>query len=364
MIKKIEAFKTSDGMLFTDELEAYKHECIYLDKIANGVINKFITRNGIDIDYKKYYTIKQLLPCLSISRCDIPHSPGCYMWFNTAEQMGYIGSTEDLFSRCSDFLRFNTRYSGEKIENARKEHKDDFVYLILEETKDVDTLINLESFYIKKYDTIKNGYNTKQAHENPLRTSKKCTKEEKEQKQRIKNAKSTFDTILKNIKEWGMKVGETLTFEKWFESYDVGRIYNFRIPCFMESTNVVEFSSLMELGNTMKMYLDKPHYGYRTETDAFPSTMIRYRQSDERYLAIGNDSRVFMNPKDALTYYVEEHIRTKIITLLTRCNDNDTKDKVYEYIKNASFYDLIRLKYKDCEKIINYFDSEPKQQKA
>ena len=355
MIRRIEAFITSDGTLFTNELEAYKYECSYLDKIVNDSSNGFITRNGIAIDYKKCYTMKQLSPCLSLSGCTVPHSPGCYMWYNTKEQKGYVGSTEDLFRRCSDFLRFGTKYAGGKIEDARKECKDDFVYLILEETKDANTLTDLENFYIEKYDTIKNGYNSRQAQESQFRT--KCTEEEK---QRYKSAQLTFNTIIKHIKEWGMEVGETLTFEKWLETYSVGKTYNFRLPCFMGNTNTVEFSSLMELGNTMKMLLDKTHYGYRTETDEFPSSMIRYRQSDGKYLAIGNDSRTFSKPIDALTYYAEEHIRTKIIGLLNNNNDSNVNDKVYEFIKNASCDDLIRLRYKDSERIINYFYSMQK----
>jgi hypothetical protein len=110
----------------------------------------------------------------------------------------------------------------------------------------------------------------------------------------------------------------------------------------------------VKLGNNVKMFLDKPHYGYRTETDMFPSTMIRYRQSDKKYLAIGNDSRTFNSQIDAITYYIEEHVRIILIGLLNKCKN----DEVSEFIKNASLEDLIRLRYKDSEKIINFLSNK------
>ena len=355
MIKEIKAYLTTDGSLFINELDAYKHECIYLQnvvdsgKLLKNVDNNkqnggFFTCNGIEVKPISVYNIDRLKTHL----VHPTHAPGIYMWFHIPTSKGYVGSAEDLFRRCSDFLRTGTKYANEDIDKIRKNDLDNFVYFILEYVEDIQDLTERENYYINYYDTIKNGFNNRLALERSLKT--KLTDEEKKEKQRIKSAETAYSTIIKYIKEWGMKVGETLTLEKWIESYDLGGLYNFRLPCFIKNTNVVEFASLVKLGNTVKMFLDKPHYGYRTETDMFPSTMIRYRQSDKKYLAIGNDSRTFSSQIDAITYYIEEHIRIKLIGLLNKYKN----DEVSEFIKNASLEDLIRLRYKDSEKIINF----------
>jgi len=353
MVKEVKAYLTTDGLIFVNELDAYKHECIFLQNIVNdnssSKNNGFITCSKIPIKPIAVYNISGLKSHLEHP----PHMPGIYMWFNTVTQKGYVGSAEDLFRRCSDFLRIESKYANEFFDDIRKNELDNFIYFILEYVKDTDFLIEKENYYINYYDTIQNGYNIRTASERPFKL-KKCTDEEKKEKQRIKSAETAYSTIIKYIKEWGMKVGETLTLEKWIESYDLGGLYNFRLPCFIKNTNVVEFASLVKLGNTVKMFLDKPHYGYRTETDMFPSTMIRYRQSDKKYLAIGNDSRTFSSQIDAITYYIEEHIRIKLIGLLNKYKN----DEVSEFIKNASLEDLIRLRYKDSEKIINFLSNK------
>ena len=33
MVTKVDAFKTTDGNLFENELDAYKHECQYMEKL-------------------------------------------------------------------------------------------------------------------------------------------------------------------------------------------------------------------------------------------------------------------------------------------------------------------------------------------
>jgi group I intron endonuclease len=368
MVKEIKAFLTSDGSIFVNELEAYKHECKYLQNIADNNkvtsnnslknIKEYVTSNGITIEYIKEYDIQ----LLKTHMYHPPHISGIYMWFNTKEKKGYVGSAEDLFRRCSDFLRVETKYANETIDKLRKNNINDFAYLILEENTLAEKLIDSENYYIGKYDTIKNGYNTRLAIANPFRTGKTYTEEEKLEKARIKSAEQTFNTLSGYIKEWGMKIGETFTIQKWIENYDVKKdSFSFRIPCFMKNKDVVEFDDLVRLGNVIKMLVDKPHYGYRTETDAFPTTMIRFRQVDKKYLAVGNDSRTFENPLSALEYHVEEKFRIKTLGYLDRCKE-DIKNEIIDFFKKISIEELIKLRYKDSSKILNYINSQRKKE--
>lgn len=371
MIKEIKAYLTTDGSLFINELDAYKHECFYLQNVVDsGKLRKnvdnnkqncgFFTCNGIEVKPISVYNIDRLKTHL----VHPAHAPGIYMWFHIPTSKGYVGSAEDLFRRCSDFLRTETKYANEEIDKIRKNDLDNFVYFILEYVEDIQDLTERENYYINYYDTIKNGFNNRLALERPLKT--KLTDEEKKERERLKYAMGTFETLKKYIYEWGMKLGNTLTLEKWANIYKLDQTVQpncFRISCFMQNKEIVEFDDLLPLGNTIKMLIDKPHYGYRTETDAFPSAMIRYRQSDKKYLSIGNDSKTFLNAKDALIYHVNERIRYKLIDLLdSKYNcDEKIKSKVSYFLKECSIEDVIKLKYKDSEKIINFLDNQEKQ---
>lgn len=80
----------------------------------------------------------------------------------------YIGQTCDEINRKKRFENLNLSYSnGGKIDNARcKYGPQKFSYEILEKycIEDKDELINIlnkqEEYYIEKYDTYKNGYNS------------------------------------------------------------------------------------------------------------------------------------------------------------------------------------------------------------
>lgn len=351
MVKKIIAFVTSDGTLFTNELDAYKYEC---DCLENGQNNCFITKTNIKVEYVTMFTVSSIMN--NDKRLELSNKSGVYMWFHTTERMGYVGSSDNISKRCCCFLNPNNKYGGEKIENIRKKDINNFVFLLLEEVNDATKLIERENYYVEKYDTIKNGYNTILPTENPHRICKKHTKEEKMEIERINNAKQSYNTLIKNINEWGLKIGDTLNLENWVKNYKVSNsntdnILSFRLSCFIKNKDVVEFVDLLPLGLRIKTLIDKPRYGYRTETDTFPTSMIRYRLCDNKYLSVHNNCKGFDNIKNAIAFYVEENIREKILTFLK-------DENLTTIIKNMSIEDLIKLKYKDSNKIIDFLHNE------
>lgn len=94
---------------------------------------------------------------------DISHKVGIYKWRNKTNNKNYVGQSERLKGRKSNFLNFNSIYSNSKskIDNARKKYNssDYWDYEILEYcTK--DKLNEREIYYIEFYNTFKKGYNS------------------------------------------------------------------------------------------------------------------------------------------------------------------------------------------------------------
>ena len=93
---------------------------------------------------------------------------GIIYCYTSPSNKKYIGQTKHEEDRKRDFLNINCNYSSGncKIDRARKKYSpENFIYEILEEIIEEDQIIlynklnDLEVFYIKKYNTIKNGYN-------------------------------------------------------------------------------------------------------------------------------------------------------------------------------------------------------------
>lgn len=171
MIEKINKFKCSDGKLFEDELLAYKHECEYLQGIVSkylqGIIDtcnertEFYTSEGIKIDYISKYTISTI-KSMKLKDKKRLSGQGFYMWFDIKNQKGYIGSSKDLYKRAKQFLCHSSSYAGPKICEARQ-YEYNFVFFVLQEC-DFDNIDNrwrleVEDYYMDKYNTIQNGYN-------------------------------------------------------------------------------------------------------------------------------------------------------------------------------------------------------------
>ena len=78
----------------------------------------------------------------------------------------YIGQTYNENLRRKDFRKTCEKYAGNKFENARKKYGvDKFTYIVLcrveaNSVQELKLYLNrLERLYIKKYDSITNGYN-------------------------------------------------------------------------------------------------------------------------------------------------------------------------------------------------------------
>ena len=171
MIEKIIMFKCQDGKLFEDELSAYKHDHEYLQGVINehllGIVNtdhectEYYTSENKKIKYASKYTIPTIKSMKPKDKKRFPRQ-GFYMWYDIKNRMGYVGSSKDLYKRAKQFLCHSSSYSGPKICEA-KQHLYNFVFLVLEEC-DFDNVDNrwrleVEDYYIDKYNTIENGYN-------------------------------------------------------------------------------------------------------------------------------------------------------------------------------------------------------------
>lgn len=115
----------------------------------------------------------------------------------------YIGQTIDEERRRYNFL-YEKRYAGDKIDYARKKYgPKNFEYTtlmkVIGDNKEevIEYLNQLETFFIKQYDSIKNGYNSSEGGKNGLLseyTKKKMSEVRKghytsdETKQKISNA--------------------------------------------------------------------------------------------------------------------------------------------------------------------------------
>ena len=154
-ITSVDAYKTSDGTLFENELEAYRYETKYLeDTSSRPIINvKYGDRitevNGIKINENiKQYPIAELIA----TSCEsIPEVPGVYMWYNIFESSSYSGSAKELKNRVIAFVNANNRtYAGKKINEIRekyfKVHNLAWVLLILEENVQESLLLERENF--------------------------------------------------------------------------------------------------------------------------------------------------------------------------------------------------------------------------
>lgn len=87
-----------------------------------------------------------------------------YSITNLKNNKRYIGITSDTYNRKRAHLWAldNNKHSNEKLQNAYKKYgKECFCFEIIEKLDTEDRILALEreNFYIKKYDSYKNGYN-------------------------------------------------------------------------------------------------------------------------------------------------------------------------------------------------------------
>lgn len=129
-------------------------------------------------------------------RKNFPSSTGIYCIYfkNSNSNKVYIGSASrknvkrydsGFFDRWSSHitrLRKNDSSEGKKIKNAYNKYgQENMVFEILEECSPEDCLVK-EQYYIDKFDSYNNGYNSR-----PISSNNKGFKQSEEQKQKIRN---------------------------------------------------------------------------------------------------------------------------------------------------------------------------------
>lgn len=134
-------------------------------------------------------------------------SVGIYKIENLVNGKVYIGQSIHIEQRWGEHCQPS---SNSTIGKAIKAYgKENFSFQILEETKDLELLNNLETFYIKKFNSLApNGYNLKYI-------------DNQEHHQFLKYDQSIFFEIIKDIKE------TELTFQEIATKYglDLSMIY-------------------------------------------------------------------------------------------------------------------------------------------
>lgn len=85
-----------------------------------------------------------------------------YMISNDTNNKVYIGqTTKSIYERFNEHCICGTSEIGKSIQSIGKEH---FAVSLLDDTaSNLDELAKLEEFYIQKYNSIENGYNSRPA---------------------------------------------------------------------------------------------------------------------------------------------------------------------------------------------------------
>ena len=86
---------------------------------------------------------------------------GVYMIKNTVNEKYYVGSSVDIESRWKQHIKCldNNTHNNKHLQNAwNKYGKDKFEFLILEETS-LQDVRDRETYYLKKFNCVDNGYN-------------------------------------------------------------------------------------------------------------------------------------------------------------------------------------------------------------
>lgn len=359
-ITPIDAYKTSDGTLFDNELEAYKYETAYLEKTVSRPVVKYGEKiskvNGVEIEENvKQYTIAELIA----SSCNlIPSVSGIYMWYNVFEKSSYSGSASNLRNRVMSFVNVNNKtYAGKKINEIRekysKVHNLAWVLFILEENIEEKLLLERENFYINKFNLISSGYNTM----HPVVT----VDENRIEPYKIAEARYPFSSLINRIKDWGFKVGESITIEEFarhFRSKSThvagghdpkSRFLSFRVNAVMHKKNIIEFCDLIFLPRKFVDIVDSGLKAFGKKGSEYPS-IIKYRKYDDVYIPLCNSTVSFKSPVEAVNYCIELK-RDTLLSLITP----EEFGEVYYFMKNITTDDFIDLCYHDAERLKNFF---------
>lgn len=125
-----------------------------------------------------------------------------YRWISPVGK-SYIGQTIKPKARIKDFLCNYYYYAGEKINRARKKYgPHNFTYEVLIEIKCYNkkelfqSLDYWETFYIEKYDSIKNGYNISSGGQKHVLNIRRTEEQRKTTSERVKEYYKTHKSAV------------------------------------------------------------------------------------------------------------------------------------------------------------------------
>ena len=147
---------------------------------------------------------------------------GIYQIFNTKNGKSYIGQSKDISHRknCHIYDLKNNRHKNKALQNDYNEDPKSIIFRILCKCEE-EYLDDLERYFIKKYDSIENGYNIliggKSGFFLPENTRKKISD---------KHTGNKYMVGIKLSDEWKKHLSEAQPHRKKVRCIDTGIIYD------------------------------------------------------------------------------------------------------------------------------------------
>lgn len=95
---------------------------------------------------------------------------GIYVIENTVNNKKYVGQTDERFIRRywhHKWLLSNNKHHNKKLQNSWNKHgKENFKFYVVHELGEEDSLNELEIMFIKRFNSIENGYNIQTGGQN------------------------------------------------------------------------------------------------------------------------------------------------------------------------------------------------------
>ena len=237
MIEKINSYKTSDGILFENYIEAKIHEDAFQKYIKSHPIvipklKEYLTACGKYIDcYTSKYTINEII---ASSYMCIPSCNGTYLWYNVHEKKVYAGCTKNLNQRVRTFVG-NGEYTAGEIDNIRKSYpkEETWILFIIDFNIDDSDLLYKETELMREYDTINPSYGYND-HFSVNGTKKNIKKKKKKKKKKLVREKQFKEKYAKELEFYNVKddLGESIDikwdkdFPKYFREIETDLTYN------------------------------------------------------------------------------------------------------------------------------------------
>lgn len=134
---------------------------------------------------------------------NLPTTSGVYLQVCTENDYKYVGKAQNMRKRAKEEIKDMEMNDIDKVKNKKmkidfdKYGKDCFEYYVIQECSE-NLSIYLEDFYIRTYDTIKKGYNSRHGDLNSL-NKKHFSSEDKYFLSNIETVGKEYDWIIKKI---------------------------------------------------------------------------------------------------------------------------------------------------------------------